>query len=105
MDRVQTFVGSLSLLSLPLVAAAEMPHVAFDMPYTVACCDVTPPEYATLHPGEKLIEAKLEISALLTAGNERDLTQYFIRMHGSHRPLTVVDCLPKTQHERIASKG
>ena len=55
----------------------------FDMPYAVACRDVTPPNYAELHPGYKLMEAKLEISSLLAAGQEKDLTQY---LHSRRKP-------------------
>src|SRR5262245_61844738 len=85
------------------LAAAERPRVSFDMPYTVACRDVTRSDYSTLHPGCKLMEAKLEISSLLTAGQEKDLTEYFIRVESPQRTLTIADYLPKTKHEAIAT--
>jgi hypothetical protein len=80
-------------------AQAETPRVAFDMPFVVAGRDVTPAEFAADHPGQKLIEARFEISSLLGAGQERDLTQYFVRIENPERSLTVVDYLPKTLHE------
>src|SRR3954465_9012928 len=88
---------------VPLVTRAEQPRVSFDMPYAVACRDVTPSEYSASHPGYKLMEAKLEISSLLTAGPGKDLTEYFIRVESPQRTLTVADYLPKTKHEAIAS--
>jgi hypothetical protein len=91
----------LTSVSVPL-AAGEPPRVQFDMPYAVGCRDVSPPDYATKQPGAKLIEAKFQISALLLAGEEQDLAQYFIRVELPNRPLTVADYLPKTQQESIA---
>lgn len=79
--------------------AAETPRVQFDMPFAVACREVTPPNFSLASPGQKLIEVKLEISSLLVAGQERDLTQYFIRIENPARPLSVADYLPKTLHE------
>jgi hypothetical protein len=103
MERFLKFVLWLISTTAPLTTLAESPRVHFDMPYAVGCRDVTPPDYATLHPGQKLVEAKLEISALLTAGHEKDLTQYFIRVDSPQRTLTIADYLPKTKHESIAS--
>ncbi|MCE9527142.1 MAG: hypothetical protein K8R36_13935 [Planctomycetales bacterium] len=82
-------------------AQAQLPRVAFDMPYAVSCRDVTPPEFATANPGDKLIEVKLGISSLLQAGKEKDLAQYFIRMETPQRTMQVHDFLPKTAHESL----
>jgi hypothetical protein len=103
MDRACWFVALLMLFGVPL-AAAEPPRVQFDMPFTVGCRDVTPADYSTKHPGHKLVEAKLEISSLLVAGQEKDLTEYFVRVESPQLALTIVDYLPKTQHEALASK-
>src|SRR5947209_5383403 len=106
MDRLRMLLFSVVAPIMPLapaVALAEQPRVSFDMPYAVACRDVTPAEYSASHPGYKLMEVKLEISSLLTAGQEKDLTQYFIRVESPQRTLTVADYLPKTKHEAIAS--
>lgn len=82
-------------------AHAELPRVLFDMPYAVSCRDVTPPEFASANPGDKLIEVKLRISSLLQAGKEHDVAQYFIRAESPQRTMQVVDFLPKTARESL----
>ena len=85
------------------VSLAEAPRVRFDMPYAVGCRDVTPPEFAETRPGYKLMEAKLEISSLLAGGQEKDLTQFFVRVESPAHTLVIADYLPKTKHEALAS--
>jgi hypothetical protein len=89
------------LLSIAAVVElrAEPPRVHFDMPFAIACRDVSSPEFLEANPGQKLIEARFEISSLLVAGQERDLAEYFIRIESPQRTLAVVDYLPKTLHE------
>jgi hypothetical protein len=103
MDRVLLVCSALALAALPPAftptSAAETPRVHFDMPFTVACRDVTPPEFAAANPSLKLVEARFEISTLLLAGDERDLAQLFIRIDSPGRTFSVVDYLPKTFHE------
>ena len=99
MDRLRPLACLLFLVAAPAAACGETPRVQFDVPYAVACRDVSPPGYLTANPGLKLIEARLEISSLLTAGHEKDLTQYFIRIDSPAHSLTVVDYLPQTRHE------
>lgn len=95
-------LGSLlALANLAAPASAELPRVAFDMPYAVSCRDVTPPEFAATNPDDKLIEVKLGISSLLQAGKEKDLAQYFIRMETPQRTMQVHDFLPKTAREAL----
>ena len=106
MDRIGWLLlpvsfGLSSFVYLP-GAVAEAPRVRFDIPYAVACRDVTPPEFAQKQPGYKLVEVKLEISSLLLAGQEKDLTQFFVRVESPAHTLSVVDYLPKTKHESMA---
>jgi hypothetical protein len=106
MDRIGWLLLPVSLgfsLSAPAPAFADAPRIRFDIPYAVACRDVTPPNFAELYPGYKLMEAKLEISSLLTAGQEKDLTQFFIRIESPAHTLVITDYLPKTKHEANAS--
>lgn len=91
----------LTLANFAAPALAQLPRVAFDMPYAVSCPDVTPPEFAAANPGDKLIEVKLGISSLLQAGKEKDLAQYFIRIETPQRTMQVHDFLPKTAHEAL----
>ena len=83
---------------------AEVPRVHFDMPFVVACRDVSSPEFLAANAGDKLIEARFDISSLLVAGEERDLTEYLIRIESPQRSLAVVDYLPKTLHESRHAK-
>jgi hypothetical protein len=99
MERLRFAVVSLVLLFAARAAAAEAPRVHFDIPFAVACRDVTSPEFAAANPDQKLIEARFEISSLVTAGKERDLTEFFIRIESPQRTLTVVDYLPQTLRE------
>ena len=94
------------LLSIAAVAElrGEPPRVHFDMPFAIACRDVSSPEFAAANPGQKLIEARFEISSLLVAGQERDLSEYFIRIESPQRTLAVIDYLPKTLHESRHAK-
>jgi hypothetical protein len=108
MDRIGWLLLSVSLgfASLDISsrpAYAEAPRVRFDMPYAIACRNVTPPEFTERHAGYKLLEGKLEVSSLLAAGHEKDLTQFFIRVESPAHTLVIADYLPKTKHEAIAS--
>jgi hypothetical protein len=104
MDCLHRLIFYFALFAAAPAIAAEPPRVQFDTPYVVACRDVTPANYAASHPGYKLIEAKLEISSLLVVGQEKDLTHYFIRVESPQHTLAIVDYLPKTMHEALASK-
>jgi len=99
MDRFRALFTLLVMLSAECAIAGEPPRVQFDMPFAVACRDVTPPNYAAANPGRKLVEARLAISSLLVAGQEKDLTQFMIRVESPLRSLVIVDYLPKTLHE------
>src|SRR5262245_66234094 len=99
MDRLRLLVLSLLFGAAPPAAFAEVPRVQFDLPYSIACHDVSPPGFLAANPGLKLIEVRLEISSLLVAGQEKDLTQYFIRIESPQQSLHVVDYLPKTLQE------
>ena len=64
--------------------------------YTIAFRDVTPAEFAAVHPDEKLIEARLQVSTLISRGSEDDLAEYFYRAASPRQSLEIVDYLPKT---------
>ena len=61
MERFSGLLAFLVVLSARVAIAGEAPRVQFDMPYAVACRDVTPPTYAAVNPGRKLVEARLAI--------------------------------------------
>jgi hypothetical protein len=99
MHRTRIAAALLIVAALPTLAAAEAPRVHFDMPFTIACRDVTPPEFAAANPSQRLVEARFEISTLILAGKERDISQLFIRIDSPERTVSVIDYLPKTLHE------
>ncbi len=78
-------------------AMADPPRVRFDASYVVACRDVTPPEFAALNPGERLVEAVFHISTLLDRGSEADLSQIFLQIESPEKTVRVVDHLPRTE--------
>ena len=103
MDRIVPvallLAGLLFHTAFPAIAEAAPPAVRFDMPLAIACQDVTPPEFAATSPGVRLIEARFEVSTLIAAGKEEDLTQVLIRIVSPKGTLTIADYLPKTLHE------
>ena len=101
MDRIVPV--ALSICALTSLAQAAPPAVRFDMPLAIACQDVTPPDFAATNPGARLVEARFEVSTLIAAGKEEDLTQLLVRIVSPKGTLTVADYLPKTLHEsRVA---
>jgi hypothetical protein len=77
-------------------AVAAVPEVRFDTLPVVECRDVTTDEFATTNPNERLVQARLEISSLITQGDEENLLQFFYRITSPHRGLQVVDYQPRT---------
>jgi hypothetical protein len=88
--------------TLPLVLlagslTAAPPMVRFSSGHTVACRDVTSPEFAAVHPTEKLIEAQFRVSVLLWQGSEEDIEELLVMVASPERRLHVVDFWPKTE--------
>lgn len=96
MDRTTFPVLCLTIVLLAAVADAKPPRVRFDTMPAVGCRDVTDDAFALLHPDERLLEAKFEISSILDAGSEADLTEYFLRMTSPQQSFHVVDYSPRT---------
>ncbi len=81
-------------------AVGQSPKVHFDMHTVIACRDVTSPEFQASRPDLRLVEARFEVSALLTQGSEDDLLQFFYRLEVQSPDVSVADYWPKT---RLAS--
>jgi hypothetical protein len=75
---------------------AGMPAVQFDVPPLIGCRDITTKEFAAANPGERLVEARLEISTLLGAGADNGLREYFFRVSSPGFRMHVADYQPKT---------
>lgn len=91
---------ALALLALLLpysLHAAAPPVVRFSTGRTVACRDVTSPEFAAAHPVEKLIEAQFRVSVLLWQGSEEEIEELLVLVASPERRLHVVDFWPKTE--------
>ena len=79
-------------------AAAEM-RVAFDIPDTIECRDVTPAKCAEAHPTLKVIEGKFRLSARLTKGSESDIDDFLYMLVSPGLRLKIHDYLPNTTLE------
>lgn len=100
------------------VARAAAPRVVFDTTGLAACRDVTPPGFAQLHPGSKLVEARFQVSVRIEEerGDEvAGISMEFSSPEGRFRILSydpqtwwVSDTLGPievtTQHESTAAK-
>ena len=80
----------------PASALADAPRVHFDVAPTVGCRDVTPPSFSQINPDERLVEARFQISALMRAGDEKDLVEFLYVIESPQRTMMVEDYLPKT---------
>lgn len=79
--------------------AADDPTVVFDFPRTVACREVSPPDFADVAPGEMVVEAVIPVSVIVYRGDvqridelvvEFDGATYGMRVH-SYAPMTRLD--------------
>ncbi len=77
-------------------AIAAPPCVQFDANSMVGCRDITPPEFASANPDERLVEAKFQISSLIGDRSDDQLIEYLYRIESTEQSLRVVDYLPKT---------
>lgn len=96
MDRTTFSVICVAVVACTNIAIAKPPSVRFDTTPVVACRDVTDDAFAEMHPGERLIEAKFEISSILDSGSEADLTEFFFRMTSPQQSFRIVDYSPRT---------
>ena len=67
----------LSLVAGDVAAPARGAEVAFDLPSSIECRDVTSIDFAAAHPDLKMVEASLRISARLTSGEADEITEFF----------------------------
>lgn len=91
-----TVMLALTLACSPRSAGAT-PQVQFDTPAVIAVRDVTTHEFATLNPGEKVVEVVWRLSVLVTRGNEAEVDEVVVGMHSPERRARVVDYFPKTE--------
>jgi hypothetical protein len=97
MDRTTFFLLCVAVVSWITPANAKPPNVRFDTLPAVACRDVTDDEFASINSGERLLEAKFEISSILDSGSEEDLTEFFFRMTSPQQSFHIADYSPRTK--------
>jgi hypothetical protein len=89
-------VVGLLWIGMAMPAAASTPEVRFDVVRLVACQDVTTEAFAAANPDERLLQARLEVSSLITQGDESNLLQYFYQVTSPQRRLQIADYQPRT---------
>jgi hypothetical protein len=91
------YPGAFLLFCLAAAGAdAAAPQVRFDTARVVACRDVSTEEFLAANPGERLLEARLEVSSLIVHGREENLLQYYYQLTSPNRSLLVADYHPRT---------
>ncbi len=75
----------------------KTPEVGFDVPATLVCRDVTTPEFAVSHPGERLIEVEAPVTLMLYHGKAAKLDDVVISIQGMNAGLRVHDYAPRTE--------
>lgn len=100
-------LGSLLIIGLmaPPANAAEWPggdrnarskaEVIFDTGAVLTCKDISDEAFLTSFPGDRLLEAEIEISSLHRDANRNDI-EYLVQVYSAGRVLNVVDYEPKT---------
>lgn len=83
------------LVLMPAMTAIGQ-QVYFDVVPIVACRDVTTSEFGTLNPDERLWEAHLQVSSLVSHGAEKEPEQYLVRIESASDSTSIADFSPKT---------
>lgn len=84
---------------VPSTAAAEPPQVEFDLAHALSCEDITPEEFAALHPDEKVIQVTFRVSVRVTAGKEEDLKELIFDITSPEQRLRILDFDPAIELE------
>lgn len=79
-------------------APAAETEVAFDMPTSVSCRDVTPDSFAQANPDRRIFEARLEISTRIS-GDEGPIEEMSFELVSPDRRWAVYDYFPRTTVE------
>ena len=80
-------------------AASADVRVAFDIPASIECRDVTPAKCAAEHPNLKAIEGKFRVSARINKGTEAEIVDFLYMLVSPSLSLKIHDYLPNTTLE------
>jgi hypothetical protein len=86
-------------------AQADEPALAFDFGRTLACRDVTPPDYAEAYPDERIVECTLRLSVYLSAGDMSDVESIRVEINDCDQRLRVFDFSPSTRLESALAEN
>jgi hypothetical protein len=78
-------------------SADAAPLVVFDTPSIVSVRDATTLEFATLNPGEKLIDVTWHVSAMVSRGGESDVDEVVVTIQSPERRARIVEFSPRTE--------
>jgi len=90
-------VAGLFCVAVVGAASAEPVQVQFDCYPVIACRDVTPEGFSDLRPGEKVIEARIRVSARIVAGSAEDLREMLFEIRSAEQRSRIDDFEPRTQ--------
>ena len=88
-----------SAIELPQVARFDTrtPEVAFDVPATLSCRDVTTSEFLAANPDMRLVEVVTPVSLLLFHGEAGKVDDMVLEIDGGAAALKVHDYAPRTE--------
>lgn len=85
-------------------AAAAPPEVKFDVAATIPCRESTSLDFSAANPGEKLVEAQIDVSAFVGYASEKELLQFVYHFTGCEQTVQIADYWPKTTlHTDVSS--
>lgn len=88
-----------SALELPPIDSFDTrtPEVAFDVPATLSCRDVTTDEFLQTNPGMRLVEVAAPVSLLLFHGEPGKVDDVVVEIDGASAGLKVHGYAPRTE--------
>jgi hypothetical protein len=95
--RTATLLWSLAAITVASASAGDDPTVGFDFPRTIACREVTPPDFGDVSPGEMVIEAVLPVSVIVYRGDVHRIEELVIEIDGASYGLHVHEYAPMTR--------
>ena len=102
---VMSLLSVTILSSPPWYCSAATPKIAFDVPDTIECREVTTAQFAKSNPAVKVIEAKFRISARMTQGEEQQVAWVEYELESLDKRFRMIDFLPNTRLEETTANG
>ena len=96
--------SALAAAASPAAANAAEPSLAFDFPRMVECRELPAEEYPQLFAGEKVIEATIQLSVHLYAGDANKVEELRVEIADPDHRMRVVDFSPQTKMESSYSQ-